>query len=364
MPALPALSIAADIAVAETLPGQFYQNPGYLKLSKERLFARSWQWIGTTDQVLMQGAVVPFEFLPHFLREPLLLCKDRQSEIRVLSNVCTHRGSILCHHPGKLRNLVCPYHGRRFSLDGRLEFMPEFEGVQDFPRPVDDLTSFPLTHWKQFLFTSLNPAFSLENLWIELNQRVGFLPLEALKYRPEFSKNYLVHAHWALYCDNYLEGFHIPFVHPDLNQSLDYNSYETQLGDYYSLQIGYAKEEKGTFELPIGHPDAGRFVAAYYYWIFPNMMLNFYPWGLSVNLVQPQTTERTRVVFLTYVLDEKKFRMGAEAQIDKVEREDEFIVESVQRGLHSRAYTTGRYSAKREQGVHHFHRLLARFLHP
>lgn len=364
MPTLPPLSIAANIAVAETLPSHFYQNPAYLEQSRERIFARSWQWIGTTDQVLMEGSVFPFEFLPHFLSEPLLLGKDRQSEIRVLSNVCTHRGSILCHHPGQVRKLVCPYHGRRFRLDGKLEFMPEFEGVQGFPRPVDDLPSFPLTQWQQFLWTSLHPAFSLDHLWADLNSRVGFLPITELKYRPDLSKNYLVHAHWALYCDNYLEGFHIPFVHPDLNQRLDYNSYETRLGDYFSLQIGYAKEEEEAFELPVGHPDANRLVAAYYYWVFPNMMLNFYPWGLSVNLVQPQTTNRTRVVFLTYVLDENKLQIGAGAQLDKVEREDEFIVESVQKGLHSRSYTTGRYSVTREQGVHHFHRLLASFLNP
>jgi choline monooxygenase len=167
----------------------------------------------------------------------------------------------------------------------------------------------------------------------------------------------------ALYCDNYFAGFHIPFVHAGLNQALDYGSYATECFAYGSLQIGYGDRGTDCFDLPAGHPDAGRKVAAWYYRVFPNLMLNFYPWGLPVNIVKPLASALTRVSFLTYFHDESRLELGAGARLDKVEREDEDVVEAVQQGIRSRFYPGGRFSPAREQGVHHFHRLLHTFMH-
>src|SRR5205823_4639748 len=115
------------------------------------------------------------------------------------------------------------------------------------------------------------------------------------------------------------------------------------------------------FDVPASSPDFGKRIAAYYYWLFPNMMFNFYPWGLSINIVKPLSVDRTRISYLTYVSDRAKLEAdgGAGAGLDRVEREDEAIVEAVQRGVRSRFYDRGRYSPTREQGVHYFHRLLA-----
>ena len=92
------------------------------------------------------------------------------------------------------------------------------------------------------------------------------------------------------------------------------------------------------------------------------MMFNFYPWGLSINIVKPIGIDKTKVSFITYVYDETKLNIGAGALLDKVEQEDEFVVEGVHRGLKSRYYKAGRFSPTREQGVHHFHLLLARYM--
>ena len=124
-------------------------------------------------------------------------------------------------------------------------------------------------------------------------------------------------------------------------------------------RFGYSSGGEEVFDLPSGHPDEGKAVAAYYYWLFPNMMFNFYPWGLSVNVVRPISKNKTRVLFRSYVWDESKLSAGAGAVLDKVEREDEFVVEGVQKGLQSHTYKTGRFSPTREQGVHYFHRALA-----
>ncbi|HRI29523.1 MAG TPA: aromatic ring-hydroxylating dioxygenase subunit alpha [Chitinophagales bacterium] len=362
LPPMQTLHIHPDIRLAETPPAWFYRSAHVFEQLREKVFTYTWQFIGDTRMAPLNETVYPFTLLEHFIDEPMLLTRCKNGQLHNLSNVCTHRANLLVHHPAAVNKVVCKYHGRRFGLEGNFESMPEFKEALGFPRPCDNLHTYPLQTWEQFLFTAIQPAYPLQPVIAKMQQRIGFLPLADFVYDSRTSRDYLVQAHWALYCDNYLEGFHIPFVHKDLNSALDYGSYAVELHDYFVLQIGYADKGTQTFVLPPSHPDYGKHVAAYYYWLFPNTMLNFYPWGLSVNVVKPISMQRTRVSFLTYVYDEHLFAQGAAALIDKVEREDEFVVEGVQRGLQSRAYTTGRYSPAREGGVHHFHRLLAQFL--
>ncbi len=354
--------IEPDIRKAETLPADFYKNREVFDRLKEEVFLRSWQFIGDDSAVKTQNSVYPFILLDNYLTEPMLLTRDASGELHCLSNVCTHRANLVCLGSGKARKLKCMYHGRRFDLDGSYESMPEFEEAEDFPRPCDDLYRFPLRSWGPLLFAGLNPSFDFQEVIDLMKQRVGFLPMDEFAYDESLSKDYLVHAHWALYCDNYLEGFHVPFVHEGLNKVLDYGSYATELYEHCNLQIGYADDDTEVFDLPEGHMDQGRNVAAYYYWIFPNMMFNFYPWGLSINVVKPIDMNRTKVSFLSYVYDPGKLGKGAGTELEKVEREDEFVVENVQKGIRSSFYKAGRFSPEREQGVHHFHRLLATFL--
>jgi len=355
-------SIEKDITAASTLPSSFYKDETLFARMKEQVFATTWQWIGQEGLVGLAESTYPFLLLEGFLDEPLLLTRDQEEKVHCLSNVCTHRGALLAMNPGRTKKLICQYHGRRFALDGKFEHMPEFGDARDFPRTCDNLHALPLKSWFGFLFTSLHPAFDFQSVVDVMQQRMGFLDHTRFRFAPEFSRDYLVNAHWALYCDNYLEGFHIPFVHKDLNAILDYGSYDTITYEHCNLQIGYGKPGSDCFDLPAGHPDAGKIVSAWYYWVFPNMMFNFYPWGLSVNIVKPLSMGRTKVTFLTYILDEQRYRAGADVLTDKVEREDEFVVEAVQKGIRSRFYPGGRFSPKREKGVHHFHGLLARYL--
>lgn len=354
--------INPDIAKAETLPASFYRDSEVFEAIKDKIFLKSWHWIGHRDLVETPQYIHPFVLLESFLTEPLLLTKDDSENIHCLSNVCTHRGNLVANTSGKTKKLICGYHGRRFQLDGTFEHMPEFKDTQDFPRPCDSLHKFALRHWGPFLFVGLNPSFEFQKVIDTMNERVGFLPLDEYKLDENRSKDYHVNAHWALYCDNYLEGFHIPFVHEDLNAVLDYGNYDTVLHEHLNVQIGYAEGTDAIFDLPEGHMDYGKKIAAYYYWVFPNMMFNFYPWGLSVNIVEPLAVDRTKVSFRSYVYDPSKLEKGAGSILDKVEMEDEEVVEGVQKGVRSQFYKAGRFSPTREQGVHHFHRLLAQFL--
>lgn len=282
----------------------------------------------------------PATLLKGFLDEPLLVSRA-DGELRCLSNVCTHRGMILVEKPCSADLIRCSYHGRRFSLDGKLLSMPEFENVEDFPAESDNLRRVELCEKSGFLFAAIDPLASLGEfiaetpLAADLNN--AFAPLVS-------TREYEIEAHWALYCENYLEGFHIPFVHKSLNETIDYGTYTTEIFRYSSLQTAF---------------DSGGRVAGKYLFVFPNTMFNFYSWGISVNVVRPVLPNKTIVSFLTYATNEAE---AAGVDLHQIEIEDERVVESVQKGIRSRFYDSGRYSPLREQGTHHFHRLIAEFM--
>ncbi|MBY0358676.1 MAG: aromatic ring-hydroxylating dioxygenase subunit alpha [Candidatus Obscuribacterales bacterium] len=356
--------IDSDIKRARTLPAKIYRDPEIFEAQKEQIFARSWQLVADLDKLTMPGHALPHTMLEGFLNEPILVTRDNQDNLHCLSNVCTHRGSLLVEGECHTQSFRCRYHGRRFGLDGCFLSTPGFDNVPDFPTSADNLSKVPSATWGKFMFASINPAFSFDELIGDMRKRTEWMPLDKFIFDPARAQNYITKANWALYVDNYLEGFHVPYVHPALATALDTRDYVTELYPYSNMQLGVAANPADSFTLPESSPDFGKHIAAYYYWVFPNMMFNFYPWGLSVNIVTPLAPDRTRITFLPYVWDESKIDDGAGSNLDRTEREDENIVELVQKGVQSRFYERGRYSPAWEPGPHHFHGLLSKFLSP
>ena len=351
-----------DIEKASTLPSWFYTSPEWFELTREKVFAKSWQFCLDTDDLRLEGQMVPHTLLPGMLDEPILFVRDTEDVLRCISNVCTHRGNLLIDGPCIGQQIRCRYHGRRFKLCGDFVHMPEFEKAKNFPSAKDNLPKVPFATLGKFIFASIAPSVAFDQVFGEIKKRLFWMPFEEFQFDPKRSRDYLVKSHWALYCENYLEGLHIPFVHRTLRSVLDFGAYSTELYGYANLQLALANNGEDSFKLPADSQDYGKQVAAYYYWIFPNTMLNFYPWGCSINVVKPMGPALTKVSFLTFVWDESKIDRGAGGELDKVEREDEAVVESVQKGIRSRFYDTGRYSPSMETGTHHFHRLLCEFL--
>ena len=341
--------IDPDIRKAETLPSRFYTDTSTFD-SVTSSFEQNWHFAAHRSQLSAAQPII------NPLKEPMLLTKVDE-EVHCISNVCTHRGMLVCTEPSGAKRLQCPYHGRVFDLDGQFRSMPEFETVENFPTADDHLQSFPLAEWKGLLFNTIS-ANDFESFIGEVEARVGWLPIDAFTHDSTRHREYTIDSNWALYVDNYLEGFHIPFVHGDLHDALDYDAYSTELFDGGVLQIGIANDDEPCFDLPEGHPDFGQNIAAYYFWLHPGLMLNFYPWGLSVNLVIPESVDKTRIVYHGFVGDDSMLGKGAGGDLDKVEAEDQFIVEGCQKGVSSVAYERGRYSPTKEAGVHHFHRIL------
>lgn len=328
-------NINPNIHEAETLSTEFYLSNEIFGRAKEKIFAKTWHLVESFEHNLN---LVPF----NILETPLVLSRNNE-KIKCFSNVCTHRGAVLVEENCQANGIRCRYHGRRFDLEGKFLSMPEFENVENFPSEKDDLTQVSCDNWEIFNFASLNPVASFKEFSAEMQNTVKLS--ENLKFIG--TKDYEVNAHWALYCENYLEGFHVPFVHKSLNEAIDYGSYTTETFRYSSLQTAF--DEKGE-------------LAAHYFFIFPNLMFNFYPWGISINIVKPQSIDKTMITYLTFVSDESKLSVGAGADLETVEFEDQAIVESVQKGISSRFYDSGRYSPNREQGTHHFHGLICEFM--
>ena len=347
--------INEDIRTAQTLLSAWYTEMEHFNRLKS-VFS-GWQFAAHQSDFGTNN-VLPVEHYEAITSESVVLLKGDKTTCH--SNVCTHRGMRVALEACTAKTLQCRYHGRTFNLDGTLKHMPEFTEAIGFPEASDNLTEFPLKQWMGMHFTSLDESAQLP--WELLEDRLGFLKPEQFTHDASRNRDHTIEANWMLYVDNYLEGFHIPYVHPELNQALDYEGYTTETFEGGVMQIGKAMEGDVKFELPDGHPDAGQDIAAYYLWLFPNMMFNFYPWGLSLNVVVPVSPTQTRVIYRGYVRDADLASQGAGSLLDTVEEQDQWVIELVQRGMASSVYDRGRYSPTREQGVHHFHRMLAELL--
>jgi choline monooxygenase len=344
--------IDPDIRCAEAMPAEVYRSHAWLELQRERVFSSSWQLLA--DRAAL-AEVEPARLLPGLLDVPLVVV-DRE---RVLANVCTHRGKLLVTEPGAPRILRCGYHGRTFARDGRCLAMPEFEGVVGFPGPRDDLARVPSGIWQRLLFAGVAPRMPFAEWLAPVTDRASWIDLGAARLD---ERVYEFRGNWALYVDNYLEGLHIPFLHAQLHGKLDWQSYEYHMFPWGNLQVGIAADGEAAFAPAADHSDAGRRVAAYYFWLWPNLMLNFYPWGLSANVVEPLAVDRTRVRFLWFVTAPDLRGAGAGGDLHTVELEDEAAIEDVQKGLASPWFERGRYSPSHERLVHQFHGLMARVL--
>ena len=350
-------TVDGRLARAATLPARVYADPDVLASEKTRVFGASWQLVGRAEQAERAGDF----FTARIADEEVLVARGEDGTLRALSNVCRHRAGPVAAGTGSRRALTCGYHGWTYGLDGRLLSTPEFEGVESFRREDVHLPRFGVETWIGLVFANLDPsapalASVLEGLHGLLEERgLGSMRLAS-------RRDWTLDCNWKVYVDNYLEGYHIPIVHPGLMKELDYRAYRTETFPNHVLQIAPIKREGGRLRTE-GEAEAA------YWWIWPNLMLNVYPDNFSTNLIVPLGAERTLTIFEWFFRDPRSpaVRGRVEETVafsDEIQREDVAICEAVQRGLRSWTYTRGRYSVRRESGVHHFHRLWATAMAP
>ena len=343
---------------ATALPARFYTDAAVAALDRQVVFDRGWQLIAHVCQLRGAGDHV----IANLAGLPVIAVRGNDGaggpgEVRVLHNVCRHRAGPLATCDGlAAKSLRCRYHGWTYGLDGTLRSAPEMGDVQDFNVADVQLPQLTVRIWQGMVFAAVDAACAppFDAFVSGIDARLG--TTRGLEHYGHHHRiGYDVVCNWKVYVDNYLEGYHVPHIHPGLNKLLDYRSYLTQTADWYALQFS-PLESKDTL---YGDGDA------LYYWLWPNTMLNILPGRLQTNRVVPMGVNHCRVEFdFYYTPDESgEARARREADLafsDEVQLEDLTICQDVQRGLASGSYLPGRLNPLRENAVHHFHELLRR----
>ncbi len=344
----------AALAEASTIPSAWYTDPRLLDLEHQRVFGRTWQMVGRVDQLKEPGRYITATVG----NEPVVVVADDENKLRGFFNVCRHHAAAVATGPcGKVPSLRCPYHGWTYGLDGALKGMPEFDGVCGFDKEDNGLVPVRVATWEQFVFVCLDQdALELSSFLGNVVEQVAEHSLSNLRFIE--SRSTELRCNWKVFVDNYLDGgYHVPHIHKSLGSVLSYQNYRIVNGEHYCVQSSPM----------VGGGDAKTAAVrggdmAYYYWVYPNVMLNWYEGYLDTNLVLPLGVDRTLVIFDFYFAEtgaSTEVQRGQSMDVaDRVQQEDIDVCESVQRGLASRVYDTGRLSVRREAGEHLFHKLL------
>ena len=347
----------APLDHASTIPATWYIDKDVYELELKTVFSTSWQLVGRVDQLRKPGQYITAEIAG----EPIVVVRGNDNVLRAFFNVCRHHAAAVMTSPeGLATQLRCPYHGWTYSLAGELKGTPDFGGVCDFERQQNGLVPVEIAEWENWIFVQLNkdgctlPDF-LTNELVDAIQRLDLSNLHWLERR-----HYNFDCNWKVFVDNYLDGgYHVPYLHKGLDSVLDYNNYMIENGKNHCLQWSPIVSEGA--EAQTGAVRKGD--RALYYWIYPNFMINWYDGVMDTNLVLPRGVDQTEVIFDFYFPDvvsetARATNLASIAVGQRIQDEDVAICKSVQRGLHSRAYSAGRLSVRREAGEHLFHRLL------
>jgi choline monooxygenase len=347
------------VALAETLDASWYLDPQVFQREQDAIFARTWQAVARLDEVAKPGDYLSAEAAG----EPIVVTRDMTGKLRAFYNVCPHRAGVVARGKGNRKSLQCLYHGWTFNHDGKLLRAPGMDGTESFEPSCFSLHEIRVDTWGPYVFVNLDDnAAPLADVWGDEFTRVSGIDFDGWKLIERC--DYLVNCNWKVYMDNYAEGYHVPFAHPGLNREMNLDDYYVDTYRFFSIQWvpvkpanqGNASKRRYLNPLP---EDKIR-----YHVMFPNFMIDEYPDNLSVNIVRPQGHEKTLLTFEWYFkhdIDQE----GMDTMVkfaDEVQYQDIEICEYVQQGLKSRAYNRGRFSARHENGVHHFQALVHEYL--
>ena len=344
------------LAEASTPPAAWYIAPRILELERRTVFARSWQVVGRSAQVVEPGQYITGEIAG----EPIVAVRGNDGVLRGFFNVCRHHAAaVVTDIGGTTQKLRCPYHGWTYGLAGELEGTPDFTGVCNFDRTTSGLIPVETAVWEDWVFVKIEPGAPTLQAFLgdDCVRRVRGLDLKNLYWLER--RRYELDCNWKVYVDNYLDGgYHVPYLHRQLHSVLDYSRYRIEIGDRFCLQSSPMVTEgadAGTRAVRSGE-------RAFYYWVYPNFMINCYEGKMDTNLVLPLGVERTEVIFDYYFADvgedAREHNCASISVSERIQDEDVAICRSVQRGLRSRSYIAGRLSLRREAGEQLFHKLL------
>jgi choline monooxygenase len=305
------------------------------------VFARS-------GQVAEPGTAVARTLAGH----PVVAARDADGELRAIHNVCRHRAAPVAPdgESSCRAGFTCPYHGWSYEADGSLRRARDFGDDPDLDPAGLGLWPVQVGEWCELVWVNLDPEAPalLDDLGVFTAEADGF-PVTDYRFSHEVTHD--LACNWKTYVDNYLEGYHVPFLHPELNRELDTRNYRVELRDRYCIHSAPTRS---------GALSAGR-------WLFrwPNLALNLYPDGMNVERILPAGPTRTTVLYTYFFLEPGTVAAKESERLSMLLMdEDRAMCEAVQRNLDAGVYDTGRLSPRHEAGVAQFQALLRAALTP
>ena len=372
-----------SIEKAHGLPNECYTSKDYTLIERKKLFEDKWIVAGVASSIPEIGDVKPIDILGM----PILILRNKQNEIKVFHNVCSHRGVKLVSQSGKINSLIrCPYHSWSYSLDGKLMATPHIGGMNKhsadgFDKSKNNLKEIRSYIWLDLIMININQnEMSFEEYIKPLSDRwEKFWPIkdrELIHHSNDFGYFKLnAKCNWKFAIENYCESYHLPWVHPGLN------SY-SKIEDHYHIQglpnrfagqgtVVYNPQFKGKEKLPSfpNWPKDKENIAEYVA-LFPNVMLGIHKDHYYAYWIEPINHEFTLEHMELYYVGEqaaqankfKSLRKQNHKQWEDIQREDVDIIQGMQTGRNSPSYNGGNFSPVMDNPTHHFHKWVAQNL--
>ena len=319
-----------------TVPAAWYSDPRIYEREREGVWRSEWVMFAAGDRLAARGEYVAGEIAGF----PVFVVVGPDGSLRGFHNVCPHRaGVIVWPGAGVTGNLVCRYHGWAFGWDGSLRSARDFGDDPGLCASEHALTSIHVERWRSLVFVHLgDDPPPLADAIAPFDAACEPFPIERFGHVRQMVRE--LACNWKTYADNYLEGYHVPLIHPSLNRALDMSTYVVEVPD-----DSYCIHRADTTD---GSPSGGAWLFR-----FPNLAVNVYADGMNVERIVPADRSRTHVVYDYYAADGVSGdALGAMVEMsNEVLDEDQAMCEAVQRNLDAGVYRTGRLSPRHEAAV-------------
>lgn len=367
-------SIREPVEQATTMDPSAYRSTPFFETEQDRVFAKSWVCVGYTAQLREPGDTL----VTHVAGQPIVLTRDKEGGLRAFYNVCRHRGSLLVEASGRRKELRCPYHSWSYGLDGTLVNTPLFKlgpsAQGSFCKADYGLLPVRVDTWGCFVFVCLAPeAADLATYLGDLPARYSGFPLDELVLVRR--KEYRIAANWKLVAENFLEYYHLPWVHPELTTVTAIEMHQRNQGPgMYMSFFASPLAQGGTpidtdYLAPMPNLGATEANSGYFPLVFPNVALFLMPHHVFALIMQPtgpgQTLEYGDLLVHPNVLGAADSDTKLDeifAFYDMVNLQDVRAVERVQEGIQARAYRGGRMTFRFEEPLHRFQNMVADYM--
>ena len=320
----------------KSLSASYYCDTSIYEQERKAIFSCNWLLIGHQQEIPQIGD----QMARTIANIPLLIAHTPQG-IRGYVNICVHRAGPLVWDGTKIHSnsIRCRYHGWRYNWEGTLTNAPDFGS--DCPK--GQLKHIHVSCKEGFIFVALEkPQQTLEQTFPTFWQNVTSLSLSKFQYST--AENHVVSCNWKTYVENYLEGYHVPFIHPSLQKEIEMRSYRVQVHNR-SITHHVTTKENAVYD-------------GFWGYAWPNVALNVYDGGFSIERITPISAIKTKIEYLYFFAPSLTPQVVEEnlAMSRTVTQEDLQICTSVQQNLLSGQYQPGYLSPKHENGVLAFHR--------